>query len=524
MQLTLAELDHRFATALQRQDLAAAHEAAADLRYRFPTSEKGWIYGSMTCLMAGDPATGRVLVAEFLSRHPATVSALLQRAECELALGQRAAALVSAQSARAIASEDTAALDAIGVFLTHAAAHRDALAVYEQALAIKPSDASLLLGRAVLSRYLGNFAQARLDYDAILAQAPHHADALKGRADLARQAPRPEEIGDLTAALAEPGVSPADAVSLHFALGKAHEDAGDHATSWRHVVAGNDLQRSHMRYDPAVDAAVVDGLIEAFPTRLPTVATASAEAPIFIVGLPRTGTTLVERILSSHSTVHAGGELPALSESLSRLVGEKRALSELDWLGFVAALPHVDPQQLATVYLQRVQSWRGSKPRFTDKQLTNYYYCGLILAAFPNARIIHVTRHPLATAHAIYKTLFPRTHPYAYRLEEIAEYYVGYQRLMNHWTRLYPDAIHEIAYEDIVGAQEPTTRRLLEACGLSFEDACLQFQDNAAAATTASFAQVRSPLYDSSVALWRHHETALTPVRQRLAMAGIIVD
>jgi len=524
MQPTLAELENRFASALQRQDVAAAHEAAADLRYRYPSSEKGWVYGSMVSLMAGDPATGRVLVAEYLSRQPPTVSALLQRAECELALGGRAEALASAEAACKVAGEETAALDAVGVFLTHASAHREALAVYEQALSVSPRDPSLLLGRAVLSRYLGDFEQARRDYDAILATSPHHADALKGRADLTREAPRPEEISDLTAALEHPNVSTDEAITLHFALGKAHEDVGNHAIAWQHVVAGNDLHRARLRYDAALDAAVVEGLVTAFPTRLSPATTETPDAPIFIVGLPRTGTTLVERILGSHPLVHASGELPALSEALTSLVSERHALSQLDWLGFVSALAEVDPNRLAATYLERARSWRGARPRFTDKQPTNFYYCGLILAAFPNARIVHLTRHPLAAIHAIYKTFFPRTYPFSYQLNELAEYYIGYQRLMNHWNRLYPGAIYEVAYESLIGAQEATTRELLAACGLPFDEACLRFETNPAATTTASAVQVRSPVYDSSVSLWRHHEAALAPVRQRLAAAGIIVD
>ncbi len=524
MDPTPTDLENRFAGCLQRQDLEGARAAAADLRQHYPALEKGWVYGSMAYLMGGDPASGRALLATYLSRHPPSIAVLLQRGECELALGLRTEAIATALEARALAAQEPAALDAVGVFLTHAAAHTEALETYEQALILAPTATSLLLGRAVLSRYLGRFEQARADYAAILAREPQQADALKGRADVTREAPRPEEIGELTAALRRSEANPDEQVTLHFALGKAYEDLGDHAASWQNLTAGNDLHRARLRYDPALDAAVIDGLIAGFPAPRTSAPPSGTDAPIFIVGLPRTGTTLVERILGSHPSVHAAGELSALSEALTGLVAEQRDLAKLDWLGYVAGLATLDPKRLAAAYLDRARAWRGARARFTDKQPTNFYYCGWILEAFPNARIIHVTRHPLAAVHAIYKTFFPRTYPFSYRLDELAEYYVGYHRLMAHWQRLYPGRIHSVAYEELVGAQETTTRLLLDACALDFDPACLQFETHPGASTTASAVQVRQPIYDSSLALWRHHELALVPVRRRLAQAGIVVD
>ncbi len=525
MTSSVLDLEHHFADCLQRQDLAGAIGAAERLRDIAPDSDKGWVYGSMAYLMSGNPSAGLTLVNECLTRQPTSVSLLLQRGECELAMGRRAEALATAAQVVTLSPDDAAALDAAGVFLTHTGAHWEALDVYERALALAPREPSLLLGRAVLSRYLGRFEQARADYAAILAQDATNADALKGRADLSREAPHPEEIGQLTAALHQAGANVHEQVTLHFALSKAHEDARDHATAWQHVVSGNNLHRSRLRYDASLDAAVFDGLISGFAIRRPAVTRPSTtNPPIFIVGLPRTGTTLVERILGNHPDVHAAGELPALSEALTQLIAERHDLQQLDWLGYVSALPAIDPMRLAARYLERARSWHGSSTRFTDKQPTNFYYCGLILEAFPNAQIIHVTRHPLAAVHAIYKTYFPRTYPFSYRLDELTEYYIGYHRLMTHWNRLYPGSIHELPYESLVGDPEQTTRGLLAACCLDFDPACLRPETNPASSTTASAVQVRQPIYDSSLALWRHHEEALAPVRRRLAEVGIVVD
>jgi hypothetical protein len=232
----------------------------------------------------------------------------------------------------------------------------------------------------------------------------------------------------------------------------------------------------------------------------------------------------VERIIGSHSAVHAAGELPALSEAVGCVVDMGSPTPARTWLEYAAALGRLDGAAIASEYLQRARARRGERARFSDKQPTNFYYCALILRAFPNAAIVHLTRHPLAACHAIYKTRFGGTYPFAYELGELGEFYLGYRRLMAHWQRILPGRILDVAYEDIISHQEATTRRMLEYCGLAFETACLNFHLNAAPSATASSVQVRQPLYDSSVHLWRHYATQLAPLRARLEAAGIAVD
>jgi hypothetical protein len=233
---------------------------------------------------------------------------------------------------------------------------------------------------------------------------------------------------------------------------------------------------------------------------------------------------MVERILGSHSQVHPAGELPALSEAISAVLSRSADVAALDWAEYASRLSGVRGDALAGEYLARAASRRGARPRFCDKQTSNFYYCPLILRAFPNATIVHVTRHPLAACFAIYRTRFNGTFPFSYDLDELAAYYAGYRRLMAHWHAVLPGRIVDVAYEDVVGDQEATTRRLLDAAGLPFEPACLEFHRNAAAVTTASAVQVRRPLYDSSLAHWRHYARGLAPLAEKLAAAGIAVD
>jgi hypothetical protein len=249
-----------------------------------------------------------------------------------------------------------------------------------------------------------------------------------------------------------------------------------------------------------------------------------ADAPIFIVGLPRAGSTLVERILSSHSQVQAAGELRhfmhaitaavrKMSESVDPPVGQ--AITQLAQLDFAA---------LGSDYMARCRPVTGDGRRFTDKMPVNYQHCGLIRRALPNARIVHVARGPLAACYAIYKMLFKDGYPYSYDLWEIAEYYISYRRLMDHWQRTMPGAIHELSYERLVADQPGETRRLLEFCGLEWEDACLDFHLNPAASTTASAHQVRQPIYQSAVNEWRNYAPQLAGLRAHLEAAGIAVE
>jgi hypothetical protein len=268
--------------------------------------------------------------------------------------------------------------------------------------------------------------------------------------------------------------------------------------------------------------ATVDWIIDAFPGTSGSASTDTAgDSPIFIVGLPRSGTTLVDRILGSHSQVFSAGELNQFALCLVDAVRRRSGGARLARRELVAQSATVDFGALGREYLERVRSAFGGSRRFIDKMPLNYLYCGLIRRALPNARIVHLSRHPMAACFAMYKTLFMDGYPFSYDLGEIARYYVAYRRLMGHWQATMPGAIHELRYEDLVADQLTETRKLLQFCGLGWEAACVQFHLNPAATTTASAAQVRRPLYDSSVSRWRHYEPQLAALGRQLRAAGI---
>jgi hypothetical protein len=325
-------------------------------------------------------------------------------------------------------------------------------------------------------------------------------------------------------------------MQIHYSLAKEYEDLGEYAKSFAHLQHGAVKRRANLNYDVTADVATVDWIIEAFP-RGPAAMPAAADGavqrntsisakavqpvPIFIVGLPRSGTTLVDRILSSHSKVKSAGELNDFALALVAAVRRDNNKAQLPRRELVARSAHIDFAALGGEYLQRACATVGPSEYFTDKMPLNYLYCGLIRRALPHAKIVHLTRHPMASGYAMYKTLFKDGYPFSYDLKEIAQYYVAYRRLMDHWIASMPGAIHTLSYEGLVADQLTESRRLLEFCGLEWEDACVDFHRNAAATTTASATQVRQPIYDTSVAQWQHYAAQLAPLREALTSAGI---
>jgi tetratricopeptide (TPR) repeat protein len=520
---SLPDFQFEIGARMARGDWAAAAAAAAGCRQAWPADSAGWLLGSIVALFADNKDQALALMEERLATDPGDVQCLLQKAECLLSLGRRADALATAMQAVERAEGNPPALDAIGTFLVYAAAHTRALEVYDRAVDAAPRVLGILGKRAEVHRFLGNFELAASDHEAILRMAPTNADALRGLAELKKQSVDQNSVAAMEKALAAAPAESEDITTLHYGLAKSYEDLGEYAASWRHLSAASRLQRSRIQYDPAHERAVVDRIIAGFPALEPIAPDTTGEQPIFIVGLPRTGTTLVERILGNHSQIHSAGELQTLAEAVGAAVA-RHDPSLKEWLAYASALGGLDAELIAREYLARSRSRRGEKPRFSDKQTANFFYCALILRAFPNARIVHLTRQPMAACYAIYKTRFYGTFPFGNDLAELGEFYLDYRRLMAHWHSILPDRILDVAYEDVVASLEPTTRRLLDYVGVPFEAACLEFHRNPAAIMTASSVQVRKPIYDTSLQQWQNYATQLQPLRERLESAGIKID
>jgi tetratricopeptide (TPR) repeat protein len=399
---------------------------------------------------------------------------------------------------------------------------------YDRAIEWLPAEPRYWFNRAAVRRFLGELEGAEQDYDRAVSLDYGDAMAYLNRSELRVQTPARNHIEALERVLRSSLQVWQREVPIRYALAKEYEDLGDYAHAWEHLRAGSALRRRQLQYNVRVDLDTVDWIRAAFAADN-AVGTGSAghsqagcdsEEPIFIIGMPRTGSTLVDRILSSHSDVFGAGELPdftlAVVAAVRRQLGRDAARQEL-----IQTAAMLDAAALGSDYLRRTRPRTGRTARFTDKLPINYLYAGLIARALPQARIVHVTRDPVATCYGIYRVLFEQGYPFSYDLVELADYYVGYRRLMDHWHASMPGRIIDFSYEALVEDASTQVAQLLQSVGLSWQSACLGFHSNPAPVATASAAQVRRPIYSSAVNRWRYYERELQPLITRLRAAGI---
>lgn len=393
-----------------------------------------------------------------------------------------------------------------------------------RSLALDPANPAAHRRTALTGRLLGRFDEAVAAANAVIASDAHDYEMLALRSALHRATPSVNHVAELTALLSAGCRNLLGAARIAYALAKEHEDLGEDEEAFRYLEAGADFRRQALRYDIAAEEHTHRLVAEFHKTEALSDSRggfASVE-PIFVLGLPRTGSTLIERILSSHSAIHAAGELLHFNAAMMdeiRKVGQP-----VDQADLLRKSLQADPVAIGRNYLERTRPFTGHTPHFIDKRPLNYLSIGLIHRALPEAKIIHVRRSPMDTCFAIYKFLFNDAYPWSYDLADIGRYYVAYRRLMDHWHDALPGRIIDVSYEAVVTDLQGEARRLITAVGLDWEPACLQFHEQASAAYTGSAVQVRQPVYASSVGRWRRHEGRLEAVRRILERAGIEPD
>jgi tetratricopeptide (TPR) repeat protein len=327
------------------------------------------------------------------------------------------------------------------------------------------------------------------------------------------------ELASMRRQLQRQDLSADNRLQLHFALGKALEDAGDYGPSFEHYQQGNTIRRGQIPYDRAQLPEHVHNSRAFFtPQQLAAQAGQGAAAadPIFIVGLPRAGSTLIEQILSSHSQVEGTMELPDLP-ALAQSIVARSGDASLRYPQALGRLPPAELRALGEEYLARTRIQRKSdRPYFIDKLPNNFLHVGLIHLILPNARIIDARRHPLGCCLSGFKQHFARGQNFTYDLADLGSYYSGYVELMAHFDRVLPGRVHRVFYESLVQDTEAEVRRLLDYCGLPFEPGCLRFYETERAVRTASSEQVRSPIYRAGMEQWRHYEPWLGPLKDAL--------
>ncbi len=508
--------------AMARKDAREARHALARLVTAYPDYAPGWLSASVLELDLQQP--GRALAASerALALGNPEPALLVQRIRCLHATGQSASARAELASAERAVSTHPHLLHELGNACAAMGEQEDALRLMASAATKLPNDPSLAYNMAAVLRYLGRFPEAEACLNRAIRHAPQDMEAYLARSQLRTQTAENHHLDELKTVLSGPMPNWSGEVQIRYALAKELEDVEQFAESFVHLHAGATLRRKHLRYDVAEDIAAMGRIREHFDARYLASAQPSAteSGAIFVFGLPRSGTTLVDRILSSHPQVTSLGELNEFPASVIACAGgpsiPKQAL--------IARAARGRAADIGNAYLSRLRTHPSKTPRFIDKLPMNYLYAGLIAAAFPDARLIHVRRHPMANAYGMFKTLFNQGYPFSYDLDELARYIAAYLRLMSHWRQLLGQRLVAIDYEALVTDQETQTKSLLVACGLPWHAACLAPHHNAAPSSTQSAVQVRHPIYAGAVNHWRHFEQELALVKTRLIAEGVSID
>jgi len=445
------------------------------------------------------------------ARHNYAV-ALLRQGRADLARSQVERLLLGEPRSPNYRSLHAAVLAAIGEY-------GRAIEIYVEVLKEYPLQARIWLSYGHALKTAGRVAEGISAYRRALELNPEIGEVWWSLANLKTYRFEPDDIRQMQAQLARSQLSADDRFHFHFALGKALEDQAQYEQSFAHYRDGNSLRRAQTHYDPQrirqhVAQAKALFTREFFAERVS--AGAPADDPIFIVGLPRAGSTLIEQILSSHSQVEGTMELPDVP-ALAQRVGTRTGDPALRYPHALAALAPAELRQLGEDYLARTRIQRKThKPRFIDKLPNNFLHTGFIHLMLPNARIIDARRHPLGCCFSCFKQHFARGQNFTYDLAELGAYYRSYVELMAHFDSVLPGRVHRVSYERMVEDTENEVNRLLTYCGLPFETACLRFYENERPVRTASSEQVRSPIYRAGMEQWREFETWLGPLKSGL--------
>jgi tetratricopeptide (TPR) repeat protein len=402
-----------------------------------------------------------------------------------------------------------------GIVLKGLGRLEEALLSYEKSLLLRPDFANAYNNMGSVLKQLGRLDEARAALLKAIDIDPKKSSAYFNLADLKKFAPGdPHLIAMQRLAASQEGLAENDSIELDFALSKAYADFKDHRRSFQHLLSANARKRATISYNEMTAFAQFDAIEATFTSDLIAAKSSGSDPsqrPIFILGMPRSGTTLVEQILASHPMVHGAGELATFDEIIRTIRGPDGAT-----IPYPKFVPVLDRSMIASIgagYLAAVNKRAPKGERVTDKMPSNYYFVGLIHLVLPNAKIIHTVRDPVDTCISCFSKLFTERNNQTYDLGELGRYYKRYESLMAHWRRVLPPGrILDVRYEDVVADLETQARRILSYCELPWDDRCLSFYETDRPVRTASATQVRQPIYSSAVGRWRVYEEFLGPL------------
>jgi tetratricopeptide (TPR) repeat protein len=512
-----------------------------------------------SALREGRPTEAETLLRDRLKAHPTDVAAIRMLAELAAQLGRYDDALVLLERVLELNPSFDAARHSYALLLQRQNRAADALIQIERLMKSAPTHPGYRLLQAAILVRLGEYAAAISIYQSLVEGRPKdgpiwtslgHALKTVGRADEGTAAYRQAidvapslgeawwslanlkthrftaaDVATMRAQLESPNLRSEDRLHLHFALGKALEDGHHAQQAFDHYASGNTLRRAQLDYAAGETSMACDKARATFTPSFVESRRGSGcqdPDPIFIVGMPRSGSTLIEQILASHPLVEGTMELPDLLSIAHRLNGRGRSRDKAAGLypGILETLDRDALKALGEEYLNRTRVQRKTdRPYFIDKMPNNWLHVGLIQAILPNAKIIDARRHPLACCFSNFKQHFARGQGFSYDLDDMGRYYADYVKLMSHMDSVLPGRVHRVFYENMVLDTEAQVRQMLQYCGLSFDLACLRFHETDRAVRTASAQQVRQPLFRHGMESWREYEPWLGPLKQALGEA-----
>ena len=532
--------------------------AAADAYRRSLGSQQGLdplLTKVLDLMQAGRLGAAEGICREYLKRRPHDVDAIRLLAEIGITLGMLDEAIVLLERCLALAPNFTIAqanyatalarrqrfdeaLDRTGRLqieqpdnLSHKVQHASILAMagrfeqahekFEEVLNFIPDNARILTSYGHSLRYGGRGEDAAAAYQRAIAAEPDAGEAYWSLANLKTFKFADAQLDGMRQRYAAMEKLSADRYHLAFALGKALEDKGDFAESFAAYADGNTIKNTFSSYTTERTSGEVDSMIEHCADGFLEPGGHTSNEPIFILGLPRAGSTLLEQILASHSAVEATAELPLISQIAGELGGGRRRSEQNLYPQCLTSMSQDQRESLGQRYLDGASTYRTDKPFFIDKMPNNWVHIGLIKTILPNATIIDARRHPMAACFANFKQLFARGQEFTYGLEEIGHYYADYMRLMDHWHSVLPHGLMTVQYETVVEDLETQVRVLLDHCNLPFEEQCLRYYEKDRAVRTASSEQVRQPIYRDALSVWQRYEAHLDPLKAVLDERGI---
>jgi tetratricopeptide (TPR) repeat protein len=425
-------------------------------------------------------------------------------------LGQFEEAITHYKQVLIINPRSTETLNNLGMALQQLGRQEESISYYEQALAINPNYAEAHNNLGIPLQDLNRLEDAAAHYEKALTIKPNYARA---HLHLSKIKPDLQQASIIENHLKSHSISDEDAMDYHYALGNISSDNKSYSKEFEHYLIGNTIKRKLIDYDAQKNTDFVNSLIENFSKNYFQEKAGfgnNSELPVFILGMPRSGTTLVEQIISNHPHVYGAGELVHLHNTVDAI--SKNIDSSTSYPGCISLFSETMVNEYSNEYLEILKNYSQVSTRISDKTPSNFFRIGIIKTLFPKARIIHCQRNALDTCISIFLNNFSRGNEYSFDLTEIGKYYLDYERLMLHWHTLFPSEIYDVQYEELISNQNEISQQLINYLGLEWDDACLDFHKNKRAVKTASNLQVRQPIYNNSVERWKRYEEHLQPL------------